>query len=141
LCTNYEFEYIFPCEPCYGAFNYTHKDNFDSTNVTWSYMKQKLFISQHHVRYQTNFSWLWDRWHWKGYLLIFPCICRSPKSEVGHVLPVNLEARWSWTLSWTWSQTPSFWIGLNIQFVVHVSLALQHPLDVPHVLHDPLIDS
>jgi hypothetical protein len=23
---------------------------------------------------------------------------------------------------------------------VHISLALQHPLDVPHVLHDPLFD-
>jgi hypothetical protein len=48
-----------------------------------------------------NFSWPLDQWHWKDYLLIFPCICRSPKSEVGRVLYVHLKARWSWTPSWT----------------------------------------
>jgi hypothetical protein len=66
---------------------------------------------------------------------------RSPKSEVGHILYVNLKARWSWTPSWTQSQTPRLRIGLDLHLVVRVSLAFQHPLDVPHVLHDPLLDS
>jgi hypothetical protein len=36
------------------------------------------------------------------------------------------------------SITPN-WIGLPL--VVRVHWALQHPLEVPHVLHDPLLDS
>jgi hypothetical protein len=48
----------------------------------------------------SNFSWPWDHFHWKDYLLIFPCICRSPKLEVECILYVNLKARWSWTLNW-----------------------------------------
>jgi hypothetical protein len=37
-------------------------------------------------------------------------------------------------------QTLQFRIGLDLHLVVHVTLALQHPLDVLHVLHDPLLD-
>ncbi len=48
----------------------------------------------------SNFSWLWDWLHWKDYLLIFPCIWRTSKSEVVHVLCVNLNVRWSWTPNW-----------------------------------------
>jgi hypothetical protein len=89
----------------------------------------------------SDFSWPWDQWHWKYYLTIFPCLCSSPKSEVRHVLYINLKARWSWTLSWTRSQTPRLHIGLDLHLVERVCLDLQHLLDVPHVLHDPLLYS
>jgi hypothetical protein len=48
----------------------------------------------------SDFSWPWDRWHWKDYLLIFPCIYRPSKSKVRCVLYINLKARWSWTPNW-----------------------------------------
>jgi hypothetical protein len=54
---------------------------------------------------------------------------------------IIFKVRWSWTPSWTRSQTPGLRIGLDLHLVVRVFLALQHPLDIPHVLHDPLIDS
>jgi hypothetical protein len=54
---------------------------------------------------------------------------------------INLKAMWSWTPSRTRSQTPGFQFGLDIIFVVRVFLTLQHLLDVPQVLHDPLFDS
>jgi hypothetical protein len=53
----------------------------------------------------------------------------------------NFKSRWSWTLSGTQSQTPGLRIGLDLHLVERVSLALQHPLDVPDVLHISLIDS
>jgi hypothetical protein len=49
----------------------------------------------------SDFSWTWDQIHWKGYLLIFPCIYRTSKTEVLCNLDVNLNMRWSWTPSWT----------------------------------------
>jgi hypothetical protein len=30
----------------------------------------------------SDFSWPWDWYHWKGYLLSFPFICRMSKTEV-----------------------------------------------------------
>jgi hypothetical protein len=54
---------------------------------------------------------------------------------------INLKAWGSWTPSWTQSQTPGLRIGMDLHLVVRVSLALQHPFDVPHVLYDPLIHS
>jgi hypothetical protein len=59
--------------------------------------------------------------------------------EVVCNLDVNLNMRWYWTLGWT--QTRRFRIGLVHHLLVHVSLALQHLLDAPFVVHDPLIDS
>jgi hypothetical protein len=47
----------------------------------------------------SNFSWTWDQCHWKVYILVFPCICRTPKTEIICNLDVNLNTRWSWTLS------------------------------------------
>jgi hypothetical protein len=86
-----------------------------------------------------DFGSIWDRCHWKGYLFIFPCICRTSKMEILCNLDVNLNTRWSWTLSWT--RTRQFWIGLVRHLLMHISLALQHLLDVPYVLHGPLLDS
>jgi hypothetical protein len=52
----------------------------------------------------SDFSWLWDQWHWITYCRVFPCLCWTSKSEAGCVRCVNLKARWSWTPSWIWSQ-------------------------------------
>jgi hypothetical protein len=49
----------------------------------------------------SDFSWTWDWYHWKGYFLSFLCICRTSKMEVICNLDVNLNTRWSWTPSWT----------------------------------------
>jgi hypothetical protein len=87
----------------------------------------------------SNFSWIWDQFHWKCYLLRFPCICRMSKMKVVYNLDVNLNTRWSWTLSWT--QTRQFRIGLVRHLLMHVSLTLQHLLYAPFVLHGPLLDS
>jgi hypothetical protein len=38
----------------------------------------------------------------------------------------------------TQSHTLQFQFGLDLHLGVHIYLALQHPLDVPDVLHDPL---
>jgi hypothetical protein len=54
---------------------------------------------------------------------------------------INFKSMWSWTPSWTQSQTPELQIGLDLHLLVHVSLDLQHLLYIPHVLHDPLLDS
>jgi hypothetical protein len=51
---------------------------------------------------------------------------------------INLKARWSWTPRLTRSQTLQSRFGLDIHLGMHISLDLQHPPDVPHVLHDPL---
>jgi hypothetical protein len=52
---------------------------------------------------------------------------------------INLKARWSWTLRLTQSQTLQFRIRLDLHLGVRISLSLQHPLDVPHVLQDPVL--
>jgi hypothetical protein len=87
----------------------------------------------------SDFRWTYDYCQWKGYLLSFSCICRTFKREVVCNLDVNLNRRWSWTPSWT--QTRQFRIGLVRHLLVHVSLALQHLLDAPFVLHGPLLES
>jgi hypothetical protein len=43
----------------------------------------------------SDFSWTWNRCHWKGYLLIFPYIYRMSKTDVVCNLDVNLNTRWS----------------------------------------------
>jgi hypothetical protein len=47
------------------------------------------------------FSWQWDWCQWNVYLLCFPSICRTSKTEVVCDLDVNLNKRWSRTPSWT----------------------------------------
>jgi hypothetical protein len=41
----------------------------------------------------SDFSWPWDQWHWKDYLLMFPCICTSLESELDSKSDY-------WTLNW-----------------------------------------
>jgi hypothetical protein len=43
----------------------------------------------------SDFSWTSHQVHFKGYLLSFPCICRTSKTEVVCNLGVNLNMRWS----------------------------------------------
>jgi hypothetical protein len=43
----------------------------------------------------SNFSLPWEWLCWKAYLLNFPCIWRTSKSEFIHALCVNLKARLS----------------------------------------------
>jgi hypothetical protein len=81
----------------------------------------------------------WDWYHWKGYLIIFPCICRTSKTEVVCNLDINLNMRSSWTPSWT--RTRQFRIRLVRHLCVQISLALQHLLDASFILHGPLLDS
>jgi hypothetical protein len=64
----------------------------------------------------SDFSCPWDQFHWKGYLLSFPCICRTSKMEV----VCNLDV---------------------CDLLMHISLALQHLLDALFVLYGPLLDS
>jgi hypothetical protein len=52
---------------------------------------------------------------------------------------VERPKRWFWTPSWTW--TRQFWVGLVCHLLVHASLALQHLLDAPFILHGSLLDS
>jgi hypothetical protein len=44
---------------------------------------------------ESDFSWTWDQFHWKVYLVLFPCICRTSKSDLVYVLYINLKVRWS----------------------------------------------
>jgi hypothetical protein len=57
-----------------------------------------------------------------------------------HILCINLKPKWSWTPNLTQSQTLQSRIGFDPHLSVHTSFALQHSLDAPHVLHDPLLD-
>jgi hypothetical protein len=52
-----------------------------------------------------NFSWPWHWLHWKAHFLIFLCIWRTYKSDMVHILCINLKTRWSWTPRLTRSQT------------------------------------
>jgi hypothetical protein len=50
------------------------------------------------------------------------------------MLGVNFNVRWSWTPSWTQSQTLKFRIGLDLHLVVHIFWALQHVFGFMYVL-------
>jgi hypothetical protein len=71
-------------------------------NITCLWVLENNFVSM--IADDSNFSWSWDWLHWKAYLLSFPCIWRTSKSKVVHVLCVNLKARLSGTPNWkqTW---------------------------------------
>jgi hypothetical protein len=83
---------------------------------------------------ESDFCLTWDQFHWKFCLILFLCTCRTYKSDFVCILYINLKVRWSWILSWTWSQTLKFQIGLDLHLDVHVSLPQQHPPIVPFVL-------
>jgi hypothetical protein len=73
---------------------------------------------------ESYFIWTWDWCYWKGYLVLFPCICRTSKSNLICVMYINLKVRWYWTPSLTRSQTLKFWIGLDLHLDVCISLPL-----------------
>jgi hypothetical protein len=99
--------------------NREHQQEHERTisNCRWMISSWKLGIAD-----DSNFSWTWDWFHWKGYLLSFLCICITSKTEVVCNLDVNLNMRWSWTPSWT--RTQQFWIRLVRHLLMHVFLAL-----------------
>jgi hypothetical protein len=72
-------------------------------------------------------------------LVVSTILTITDEMEVICNLDVNLNMRWSWTMSWT--RTRQFQIGLVHHLLVHVSLAVQHLLDVLFVLHGHLLDS
>jgi hypothetical protein len=83
---------------------------------------------------ESNFSLTWDQCHWKLYLVLFSCICRTSKSKF--VCAIGNQ-------SWIQVQILEFQIGLdlhqfriglNLQLIVHISWALQHVLDVLYVI-------
>jgi hypothetical protein len=65
-----------------------------------------------------DFRWTRDRFHWKGYLLSFPCICRTSKTEIVCDLDVNLNMRWSWTPSCTSPRLSSTFLMLRLSSIV-----------------------
>jgi hypothetical protein len=42
----------------------------------------------------SDFSWTMDQCHWKLYLVLFPYICRTSKSDFLCVLHINLKSMW-----------------------------------------------
>jgi hypothetical protein len=62
---------------------------------------------------------------------------KNVQTEAVRVLCINLKAKWSWTPRLTQSQTLQFRFGLDLHLGIRISLVLQHPIDVPHVLHNP----
>jgi hypothetical protein len=44
---------------------------------------------------ESDFSWTWDWGHWKLYLILFSCICRTSKKHFVCVLYIDLKPRWS----------------------------------------------
>jgi hypothetical protein len=83
---------------------------------------------------ESNFSWTLDWVYWKGYVVLFLCICRMSNSYFICVMYINLNAMWSWTPSWIRSQTLKFRIRLDLHLDVRISLPLQCPLDIPFIL-------
>jgi hypothetical protein len=71
-----------------------------SLNMDSSWMSWTLYIEiVSAILVQSDFSSPWDEFHCKGYLVLFPCICRESKSDSVWVLYINLKPRWYWTLS------------------------------------------
>jgi hypothetical protein len=104
-------------------------------NVNSSWMSWTLDIEfVLAILIETNFCWTWDQCHWKFYLVLFPCICKTSKSNFVCVMYINFKPRWSWTPSWTRSQTLEFPIGLDLHLDVHIFLPLRNPLNVPFIL-------
>jgi hypothetical protein len=104
--------------------------NMDSSWTSWT-LDIEIVLA---ILAESDFSWNWDQFHWKFYLILFPCIHRTSKSDFICSLYINLKHRWSRTLSWTQSQTLEFQIELDLHLVVRMSLPLQRPLDGPFIL-------
>jgi hypothetical protein len=104
--------------------------NMDSSWTSWTLYFEIVSA----ILVQSDFSWTWDQLHCNGYLIFFPCICRTSKYDLVCTLHINLGPRWSCTTSWTRSQTLELRVGLDLHLDVHISLPLQRPLDVSFVL-------
>jgi hypothetical protein len=63
-------------------------------NVDGSWMSWTLdIVIDSAILIESDFSWTWDWWHWKFYLVLFPCICRTSKFDFICVLYINLKVR------------------------------------------------
>jgi hypothetical protein len=71
--------------------------NMDSSWTCWTLYIEIVFT----IMVQSDFSWTWDQCHWKGYLVLFPWICRTSKSDLVCIMYIHLKLRWPWTPSWT----------------------------------------
>jgi hypothetical protein len=90
--------------------------NVDNSWTSWT-LDTALVLA---ILVKSDFSWTWDWCHWNFYLVLFPCICRTCKSDFVCVMCINLKLRWSWTLSWTQIQTLEFRIGLDLYLCAHL---------------------
>jgi hypothetical protein len=104
--------------------------NMDNSWTSWT-LGIEFFLA---ILVESDSSLTWDKLQWNDYLVLFLCICRTSKSDVVWMLYLNLKPRWSYTPSWTRSQTLEFQIGLDLQLDVRISLPLHHPLDVSFIL-------
>jgi hypothetical protein len=65
-----------------------------SFNMDNSWMSSTLDIAiVSAILVESHFSWTWDQYHWKVLLVLFPCICRTSKSDVVYILYINLKPR------------------------------------------------
>jgi hypothetical protein len=78
--------------------------NMDNSRTSWTLYIEIVLA----ILVQSDFSWTSDQFHWRGYLVLFLCICRTSKSDLVCALYINLKPRWSYTPSWTRSQTLEF---------------------------------
>jgi hypothetical protein len=65
--------------------------NIDSYWTSWT-LDIEIVLA---ILVQSDFSWIWDWYHWKGYLILFPCICITSKSNLVCVMYINWKPRWS----------------------------------------------
>jgi hypothetical protein len=98
--------------------------NLDSSWTTWTQHIEFFLI----ILVESDLSWTWEWCHWKFYLVLFWCICRKSKFDFLCVLYINLKPWWSWTPSWTQSQTLEFWIGwdLHLDWCISSALLMSH---------------
>jgi hypothetical protein len=65
---------------------------FNGDNSWMSWTLDIWIISA--ILVEFDFSWSSDRCHWKFYLTLFVCLCRTYKLDFVYTLYINLEPRW-----------------------------------------------
>jgi hypothetical protein len=61
--------------------------NMDNSWMSWTLDIEIVSA----ILVQSDFSWTWDWCHWKGYLVLFLCICRMSKSDLVSIMYINLK--------------------------------------------------
>jgi hypothetical protein len=67
--------------------------NFNVDNYRTSWVLDIEIVSA--ILTESDFSCIWEKFHWKGYLVLFSWICRTLKEELVCILSLNLNSRWS----------------------------------------------